>query len=83
MARIRRETYRDGQVTVDEIDVPDEVIHEQTLNARADTALTDLRVLANTTGSLSSAQLSAAVRTIARVLLTLARLHWRRLDGTD
>ncbi len=83
MARIRRETYRDGQVTVDEVDVPDEWIHEQTLNARADTMLADLRALVNSTGNLSSAQLSTAVRLLARVLLTLARLYWRRLDGTD
>ncbi len=83
MARARRETYRDGQVTVDEVDVPDEVIHEQTLNSRADSVLVDLRALVNTTGSLSSAQLSGAVRLLARVLLTIARLHWRRLDGTD
>ncbi len=83
MARIRRETYQDGRVTVDEIEVPDESVHEQTLNARADTALVDLRALVNTTGNLSSAQLSGAVRLLARVLLTLARLQWRRLDGTD
>ncbi len=83
MARMRRETYRDGQVVVDEIDVPDEVIHEQTLNARADGLLVDLRALATTTGNLSSAQLSGAVRLLARALLTLARLYWRRLDGTD
>ncbi len=83
MARIRRETYQNGQVTVDEVEVPDEVVHEQTLNARADGVLTDLRALANTTGTLTGAQLSGAVRLLARVLLTLARLHWRRLDGTD
>ncbi len=83
MARIRRETYRDGQITVDEVDVPDELIHEQVLNGRADGLLGDLRALANTTGNLSSAQLSGAVRVLARGLLTLARLHWRRLDGTD
>ncbi len=83
MARMRRETYRDGQVVVDEIDVPDEVIHEQTLNSRADGLLADLRALANTTGNLSSAQLSGAVRLLARALLTLARLYWRRLDGVD
>ncbi len=83
MVRIRRETYQHGQVTVDEVEVPDEVIYEQTLNARADTVLVDLRALANTTGSLSSAQLSGAVRLLARVLLTLARLYWRRLDGID
>ncbi len=83
MARIRRETYQNGQVTVDEIEVPDELVHEQTLNARADALMLDLRALVNTTGNLSSAQLSAAVRLLARALLTLARLHWRRLDGTD
>ncbi len=83
MARVRRETYQNGQVTVDEVEVPDELIHEQTLNARADTALTDLRALANSTGNLSSAQLSTAVRLLAKVLLTLCRLYWRRLDGTD
>ncbi len=83
MTRIRRETYQDGQVIVDEVEVPDDLIHEQTLNARADGMLLDLRALANTTGNLSSAQLSGAVRLLARVFLTLARLHWRRLDGTD
>ncbi len=83
MARIRRETYRDGLVTVDEVEIPDELIHEQTLNARADGLITDLRAVANTTGNLSSAQLSGAVRLLARALMTLARLYWRRLDGTD
>ncbi len=83
MARVRRETYQNGQVTVDEIEVPDEVVHEQTLNTRADGLMSDLRALANTTGNLSSAQLSGAVRLLARVLLTLTRLYWRRLDGTD
>ncbi len=83
MARIRRETYRDGQVTVDEVEIPDEVIHEQTLNSRADTVLVDLRALVNTSGTLTGAQLSSAVRLLARVMLTIARLHWRRLDGTD
>ncbi len=83
MARIRRETYQDGRIIVDEIEVPDELIHEQTLNARADGLMVDLRALANTTGNLSSAQLSGAVRLLARVLLTLARLYWRRLDGVD
>ncbi len=83
MARVRRETYQGGHVIVDEVEIPDEVVHEQTLHARADTAIVDLRALANTTGNLSSAQLSGAVRLLARVLLTLARLYWRRLDGTD
>ncbi len=83
MGRIRRETYQDGRFTVDEIDVPDELLHEQELHVRADGALTDLRVLAQSTGTLSSAQLSAAVRTVARLLLTLTRLQLRRFDGTD
>ncbi len=83
MARIRRETYHDGRVVVDEIEVPDEQINAQTLNARADSVLTDLRALANTSGNLSSAQVSGAVRVLARALLTLSRLHWGRLDGTD
>ncbi len=83
MARLRRETYQGGQVTVDEIEIPDEVINEQTLNARSDGLLLDLRALVNTTGNLSAAQLSGAVRLLARAMLTLARLYWRRLDGTD
>ncbi len=83
MARIRRETYHDGQVIVDDVEVSDDVIHEQTLNSRADGLLVDLRALANTTGNLSSAQLSGAVRLLARAFLTLSRLYWRRLDGVD
>ncbi len=83
MARIRRETYRDGQVVVDEIEVPDEHLREQALNARADQVLAELQTLATSVGSMTSAQLSAAVRTLAGALLTLARLHWRRFDGTD
>ncbi len=83
MARVRRETYQDGKIVVDEIEVPDEHLREQALNSRADAVIAELHVLATSVGTLSSAQLSSAVRTLAGALLTLARLHWRRFDGTD
>ncbi len=83
MARIRRETYQNGQVTVDEVEVPDELIHEQMLNARVDSVLPDLRVLVNTTGTLTNTQVANGLRLVARVLIAIIRLHLRRFDGVD
>jgi hypothetical protein len=55
----------------------------QTLNERADAALADLRTIATSTGTLTGAQLSNAVRVLARVGIALIRLELRRLDDTD
>jgi hypothetical protein len=84
MGQVTRETYQNGVlVTTDTVTVPDEVSNEQTLNSRADTAIADMRALANGTGTLTAAQLTTAVRGIAKAVLYLMRLYLRRLDGTD
>lgn len=54
-----------------------------TLRTRADSALTDLRTIRDSSGNLSSAQLSNAVRLLARVLIVLVRLALSRYDGVD
>jgi hypothetical protein len=53
------------------------------LAGRVDQAVTDLRTIANGTGTLTTAQLSTAVRTIAKVLLVAVRIQFNRLDATD
>ena len=50
---------------------------------QADKALVDLRTIRDSSGNLSSAQLSNAVRLMARVLIVLVRLSLSRFDGVD
>jgi hypothetical protein len=86
------EVYGDPIFTVDGTTVtatypvepePVESTNYRTLETRADQALTDLRTIATSEGSLSNAQLSNAVRVIARVCIALIRLELRRLEGTE
>lgn len=57
--------------------------NETTLTDRATAALVDLRALANTTGTLSNAQVANGLRLLARVAIGLIRLQLRQLDATD
>lgn len=57
--------------------------NEDALRQRAENALADLRTVAGSSGTLTGAQLSNAVRLLARVAAALIRLHLRRLEGTD
>jgi hypothetical protein len=50
---------------------------------RARELYTDLRAIRNTTGSLSNAQLSNAVRVLARGEIAMLRLLLKELDGVD
>ncbi len=57
--------------------------NEETMWQRADAALADLRLIRDSTGTLTGAQLSSAVRVLARVCIGLVRLRLRQLEGTD
>ena len=61
----------------------EEELRPTTLRTRADAALVDLRTIRDSSGNLSSAQLSNAVRLMARVLIVLIRLALSRYDGVD
>jgi hypothetical protein len=65
------------------VHVPDESIREDTLHQRAHGALVDLRSIANGSGNMTAAQLTLAVRAIAKALITVLRLHLRRFDDTE
>lgn len=60
-----------------------EQANASTIEDSVDQALTDLRTIANSSGTLTGAQLSNAVRVIARVLIRFGRHYFRRLDATD
>jgi hypothetical protein len=58
-------------------------LNEETIMNRARELYTDLRAIRNTTGSLSNAQLSNAVRVLARGEIAMLRLLLKELDGVD
>jgi hypothetical protein len=75
----------DAQV-VHQVDPPEKVAannNSNTVTDEATAALTSLRTIANGSGSMTAAQLTVAVRGMARVLVVLARLSLRRFEGTD
>lgn len=78
------ETYANGQL-VSTRTVPDnpETVNAATIEAAAAAALDGLRQIAGTTGTLTGAQLSNAVRLLARVAIRLIRLQLRKLDAAD
>ena len=57
--------------------------NESTVHTRAEAALDDLRTLASGSGTMTTAQLSVAVRLLARVAVVLLRISLRRFDATD
>lgn len=75
----------DGTLVRDDPAVTDDTaeVNTSTLRDEADQALAALRNLATGTGNMTAAQLTVAVRGMARVLLVLARLYLGRLDRTD
>ena len=74
----------DGNVVgEDVVPVAPEVETEQTMRERGDQALSDLRQVRDSSGTLTGAQLSQAVRVMARVLIALVRLVLRKLDDTE
>lgn len=92
------QTWDGTQATIEAPDAPDDATlqaevdaapdagwrdtNEDTIEARADQALSDLRTVRDSTGELSNAQLSDAVRLFARVLIAIVRLAIRKLDST-
>lgn len=76
---------RNGNVVSEKVverDITEES-NDSTLRQRADQALAGLRTLSNTTGTLTAAQLSDAVRLLARAVNALIRLALRKLDAAD
>lgn len=69
--------------TQDELDAETQQTNEGTLNQRADTAIGDLRTIRDSSGNLTNAQLSSAVRAIAGAGIVIIRLLIRKLDGTE
>ncbi len=62
---------------------PPALVVERSITEEASTALISLRSIANGTTSMTVAQLTAAIRSLARVLIVLVRLQLRRFDGTN
>ncbi len=62
---------------------PPEAVAERSVTDEAAAALTSLRTIANGSGSMTAAQLTVAVRGMARVLVVLARLQLRRFEDVD
>ena len=58
-------------------------INYRTMRADASQAMDGLRQIANSTGTLTGAQLSNAVRLLARVAIRLVRLQLSQLDGDN
>lgn len=63
--------------------VPQATINATTLRARAENAIADLALIKRSSGVLTGAQLSNAVRSLATALLAIMRLQLARLDDTD
>jgi hypothetical protein len=60
-----------------------ENLQEETIRDNAQAVLQDLRQIRDSTGTLSSANLSAAVRVLARAVIAIIRLQLRQLDNTN
>lgn len=56
---------------------------EEQIQATARDALTDLRTIREFTGTATNAQLTFAVKTLARVMIGLVRVLLRRYDAAD
>lgn len=83
MATESVETYENGQlVDTRDVEVPDEYVNQRATRQRAEDAIEDLRTIKNSSGTLTAAQLSNAVRVLATALLALLRLHLNRHEDT-
>jgi hypothetical protein len=69
--------------TVDELAARTAAANETTIRAEVDQALDGLRQIANSSGTLTAAQLSNAVRLLARVLIRMIRFQLGKLDAVD
>jgi hypothetical protein len=69
--------------TVDELAARTAAANDSTMRADVDQALDGLRAIINSSGTLTAAQLSNAVRLLARVLLRLCRFQLGKLDAVD
>ncbi len=70
-------------IRTEDIPDPPEVVAETSITGEAAIALTSLRTIANGATAMTTAQLTVAVRGMARVLIVLVRLQLKRFDGTD
>jgi hypothetical protein len=78
------ETYEDGVLVATEtVEVAPQAVNQRAQQDRAIEAISSLRQLKNTTGNLSSAQVSNAVRLFAAVLLALVRMAYGRFEEDD
>lgn len=66
----------------EEVPDPPEQVAERSITDEAEQALVALRNLANGTTAMTAAQLTTAVRGMARVLVVLVRLQLKRFEGT-
>lgn len=57
--------------------------NDTTIRQQLDAALADLRIVRNTSGTLTAANLSNAARLLARVQIGVARLVLEKLDGAE
>ncbi len=82
---MRHTVYDTKGEIIEDYEVPDppEQVAERSITGEAERALASLRTIANGTGNLTTAQLTVAVRGMARVLVVLARLQLRFFGGTD
>jgi hypothetical protein len=83
MSKIQHFDQDGTLIRTEDIPDPPEQVAEQSVTNEAATSLNSLRTIVNGTGSMTSAQLTMAVRSIARVLIVLVRLSLKRFDGTD
>jgi hypothetical protein len=69
--------------TADELAARAAAVNAATMRAEVDQALDGLRQIANSSGTLTAAQLSNAVRLLARVLIRVIRFQLGKLDAVD
>jgi hypothetical protein len=69
--------------TGDELAARAAFTNETTIRAEVDQALDGLRLITNSSGTLTAAQLSNAVRLLARVLIRVIRFQLGKLDAVD
>jgi hypothetical protein len=74
---------QDKLVRVEDIpDLPEQVA-EQSVTDEVKQALISLRTITNGTTTLTTTQLTATIRGMARILIVLIRLQLKRFEGTD
>jgi hypothetical protein len=69
--------------TAEELAARTAATNDTAMRAEVDQALDGLRAIINSSGTLTAAQLSNAVRLLARVLLRLCRFQLGKLDAVD